>query len=81
MLTINNLTYRIQGRLLFEGASVVLPDRAKTGLVGRTGRGKTTLFHLIQGHLSVEGGDIEVNRKADPAAGKRRPALCRRSTW
>lgn len=64
MLTINNLTYRIQGRLLFDGASVVLPDGAKTGLVGKNGSGKTTLFHLIQGHLSVEGGDIEVNRKA-----------------
>jgi ATP-binding cassette subfamily F protein 3 len=64
MLTINNLTYRIQGRLLFEGASVVLPDGAKTGLVGKNGSGKTTLFHLIQGHLSVEGGDIEVNKRA-----------------
>ncbi|HQZ13378.1 MAG TPA: ATP-binding cassette domain-containing protein, partial [Devosia sp.] len=64
MLTINNLTYRIQGRLLFEGASVVLPDGAKAGLVGKNGSGKTTLFHLIQGHISVEGGDIEVNRKA-----------------
>jgi ATP-binding cassette subfamily F protein 3 len=64
MLTINSLSYRIQGRLLFEGASVVLPDGAKTGLVGKNGSGKTTLFHLIQGHISVEGGDIEVNKRA-----------------
>jgi ATP-binding cassette subfamily F protein 3 len=64
MLTINNLSYRIQGRLLFDGASVILPDGAKTGLVGKNGSGKTTLFHLLQGHLSVESGDIEVNKKA-----------------
>ena len=31
MLTISNITYRIQGRPLFEGASLVLPDGAKAG--------------------------------------------------
>ncbi len=64
MLTVSNLTYRIQGRVLFEGASLVLPDGAKTGLVGKNGSGKTTLFHLIQGHIAPEGGSIEVNRRA-----------------
>ncbi|HHY48174.1 MAG TPA: ATP-binding cassette domain-containing protein [Alphaproteobacteria bacterium] len=64
MLTITNLTYRIQGRLLLDGASVVLPDGSKTGLVGKNGSGKTTLFHLIEGQLSPEGGSIEVNRRA-----------------
>ena len=64
MLTINNLTYRIQGRPLFEGASLVLPDGAKTGFVGKNGTGKTTLFQLILGQIAPEGGSIEVNRKA-----------------
>ncbi len=64
MLTINNLTYRIQGRELFEDASVVLPTGAKTGFVGKNGTGKTTLFHLIQGHLGADSGSIELNRKA-----------------
>ena len=52
MLTITNLTYRIQGRPLFEGASLVLPDGAKAGFVGKNGSGKTTLFNLIQGHIA-----------------------------
>lgn len=64
MLTINNLTYRIQGRELFEDASVVLPTGSKTGFVGKNGTGKTTLFHLIQGHLGADSGSIELNRKA-----------------
>ena len=64
MLTISNLTYRIQGRELFEGASLVLPDGAKAGFVGKNGTGKTTLFHLIQGHIGADTGTIEVNRKA-----------------
>ncbi|QDZ09849.1 ABC-F family ATP-binding cassette domain-containing protein [Devosia ginsengisoli] len=64
MLTINNLTYRIQGRELFEDASVVLPTGSKTGFVGKNGTGKTTLFHLIQGHIGLDAGSIELNKKA-----------------
>ncbi|KKC39675.1 glycosyl transferase family 1 [Devosia epidermidihirudinis] len=64
MLTINNLTYRIQGRELFEDASVVLPTGSKTGFVGKNGTGKTTLFHLIQGHIGADAGGMELNKKA-----------------
>src|SRR5690606_15144188 len=64
MLTINNLTYRIQGRELFEDASVGLPTGSKTGFVGKNGTGKTTLFHLIQGHISVDAGNIDLTKKA-----------------
>ena len=54
MLTVNDLTYRIQGRPLFEGASVVVPAGSKTGLVGKNGSGKTTLFRLIQGEIAPD---------------------------
>jgi ATP-binding cassette subfamily F protein 3 len=64
MLTITDLTYRIQGRALFEDANLVLPDGSKTGFVGKNGTGKTTLFQLIQGQLAPERGTIEVNKKA-----------------
>jgi ATP-binding cassette subfamily F protein 3 len=64
MLTITDLTYRIQGRPLFEGASLVLPDGAKAGFVGKNGSGKTTLFRLILGQISVDAGSIEVNKRA-----------------
>ncbi|MEO6396375.1 MAG: ABC-F family ATP-binding cassette domain-containing protein [Devosia sp.] len=64
MLTVSSLTYRIQGRPLFEGASLVLPDGAKAGFVGKNGSGKTTLFRLILGQIAVDAGSIEVNRRA-----------------
>ena len=64
MLTISNLTYRIEGRLLIDGAALVLPAGSKAGLVGKNGSGKTTLFNLIQGRLTVDGGSIEVHPKA-----------------
>ncbi|MBJ7578217.1 ABC-F family ATP-binding cassette domain-containing protein [Devosia sp. MC532] len=64
MLTINNLTYRIQGRELFEDASLVLSDGAKVGFVGKNGTGKTTLFHIIQGHINADAGSYEINKKA-----------------
>ena len=64
MLTISNLTYRIQGRELFEDASLVLPTGSKTGFVGKNGTGKTTLFHIIQRHLGADSGTVELVRKA-----------------
>ncbi len=58
MLTINDLSLRIAGRLLLDHASLALPAGAKAGLVGRNGTGKTTLFRAITGDLSPETGSI-----------------------
>ena len=58
MLTINDLSLRIAGRLLLDHASLSLPTGAKAGLVGRNGTGKTTLFRAITGDLSAETGSI-----------------------
>lgn len=58
MLQIEDLTYRIAGRTLFDGASVTLPTGTRAGLVGRNGTGKTTLFRLIQSEISPESGSI-----------------------
>jgi ATP-binding cassette subfamily F protein 3 len=49
MLVIDDLTVRIAGRTLLEGASVRIPTGARVGLVGRNGTGKTTLFGVIAG--------------------------------
>jgi ATP-binding cassette subfamily F protein 3 len=64
MLRIENITYAVEGRPLFEGASAVIPTGHKVGLVGRNGTGKTTLFRLIRGELSLESGQLSLPSQA-----------------
>ena len=64
MLHINDLTYRLGPRLLFDDATAALPDRARVGFVGRNGAGKTTLFRMISGELAPESGTITLPRNA-----------------
>ncbi|MPZ58564.1 MAG: ATP-binding cassette domain-containing protein [Rhizobiales bacterium] len=58
MLVIDDLSIRIAGKLLLEGASARIPDGARVGLVGRNGSGKSTLFSVIAGRLAPEHGRI-----------------------
>ncbi|MGL4235764.1 ABC-F family ATP-binding cassette domain-containing protein [Tabrizicola sp.] len=64
MLKIEDITYSVEGRPLFEGASATIPAGHKVGLVGRNGAGKTTLFRLIRGELALEGGTITLPSRA-----------------
>jgi len=60
MLIIDDLTVRIAGRTLIESASARVPERARVGLVGRNGTGKSTLFNVITGDLAAETGRVEI---------------------
>lgn len=64
MLHINNITFRIADRLLFEDATVAVPPGHKVGLVGRNGAGKSTLLKMILNELGPEAGDIKVRASA-----------------
>lgn len=64
MLRIEDITYAVEGRPLFDGASATIPDGHKVGLVGRNGTGKTTLFRLIRGELALESGNIALPKRA-----------------
>ena len=64
MLRITDISYSVEGRPLFEGASATIPTGHKVGLVGRNGAGKTTLFRLIRGELALEGGEIDLPPRA-----------------
>ena len=64
MLHINDLSYRIQGRPLFEKATAGIPDGHKVGLVGRNGTGKTTLLRLIAGEIAPDDGSIGFPKNA-----------------
>ncbi len=64
MLQIDDISFSIEGRPLFTGASARIPAGHKLGLVGRNGAGKTTLFRLIRGELALEGGTISLPARA-----------------
>lgn len=63
MLQIDDLTYRIAGRTLFDGASAFLAKGWKVGLVGRNGTGKSTLLRLIREEAGL-GGAIRLTAGA-----------------
>jgi len=64
MLVINDLSVRIAGQLLIEGASAQVPTGARVGLVGRNGAGKTTLFRVIAGDITPEQGSVGMPARA-----------------
>ena len=58
MLIIQNLSFKISGKTLFDSTSATIPKGHKIGLVGRNGTGKTSLFKLIRNEWSPETGTI-----------------------
>ncbi len=64
MLHINDITFRIEGRLILDAATAAIPTGHKVGLVGRNGAGKTTLLKLVTGDLSPDDGSINGSKGA-----------------
>src|SRR3954452_15198434 len=64
MLVLDDISLRIAGRLLLDGASARIPEGGRVGLVGRNGIGKTTLFRAIAGEIGVEHGGIVMPARA-----------------
>lgn len=63
MLHINDLSYRVGGRLLYAQATAAVAANQKVGVVGANGSGKSTLFRLIRGELGPEAGSISLSPK------------------
>jgi len=59
MLSINNLSYYIGGRPLYENASLHIKPKDKIGLVGLNGTGKSTLLKIIAGNIQPSSGEIQ----------------------
>ena len=63
MLKIENISFRIGGKALFESGTAMIPQGHKVGIVGRNGIGKSTLFNLIRGESQLEAGSINIPSK------------------
>jgi ATP-binding cassette, subfamily F, member 3 len=64
MLHLNDVSLRVGGRLLLEGASLHVPAGQRAGLVGRNGSGKTSLLRLIQGETQPDAGSLRLRKGA-----------------
>ena len=60
MILIEKLSFARENNVIFDEASAHIAPGTRTGLVGRNGCGKSTLFELITGDLSPDGGRITV---------------------
>ena len=47
-------------QVLLDGASMLVADHERVGLVGRNGCGKSTLFKMILGQECLDGGNIDI---------------------
>ncbi len=58
MIAINNLSYFIGDRILYDQASLHIKPKDKIGLIGLNGTGKSTLLRLINGEITPDEGEI-----------------------
>src|SRR5579875_1328005 len=62
MLNLPDITVRLGGRTIIDGATAKLPPRGRIGLIGRNGAGKTTLVRVITGQIEPDTGSIDMPR-------------------
>ena len=62
MLNLTDITVRLGGRTIIDGATARLPTRGRIGLIGRNGAGKTTLVRVVTGAIEPDTGTLDMPR-------------------
>ena len=65
-MEINNVVFRRDQRVIYDGLTASVPRGKITAIVGPSGTGKTTLLRLISGQLNPDAGDISVDGLSVP---------------
>ena len=60
MILIEKLSFARDNNVIFDEASAHIAPGTRTGLVGRNGCGKSTLFELLTGELNPDDGRITI---------------------
>jgi ATP-binding cassette subfamily F protein 3 len=60
MITLSQITLQRGKKVLLKNASAAIFAKEKIGLIGRNGCGKSSLFSLLLGELTVEAGDVQI---------------------
>ncbi len=63
MISINNLSYYLGDRPLYDEASLFIGPKDKIGLIGLNGTGKSTLLKMIVGEIQPTGGEINKSKE------------------
>lgn len=64
MLTLQDITVRLGGNVILDGASAALPSKSRVGLIGRNGAGKSTLLKVITGQIDPDTGTVEMPKRS-----------------
>lgn len=59
LIELNDVSYSIGARKLFEGINFAVTSKMRVGLVGSNGSGKTTLLRLINGEIAPISGEVK----------------------
>ncbi len=62
MISINNLSYFLGDRALYEDASLFIDQKDRIGLIGLNGTGKSTLLKMMVGEAQPSAGDISKSK-------------------
>ena len=62
MISFENISFSVAGRTLGKNSTVSIPSGHKVGLVGRNGTGKTSLFRLVYGDITLDQGNLKLNK-------------------
>ena len=62
MIFFENISFSVAGRTLVKNSTVSIPSGHKVGLVGRNGTGKTSLFRLVYGDITLDQGNLKLNK-------------------
>jgi len=61
MLTLRQITLSRGHKILLDRVSVNIHEKQKIGLVGHNGCGKSTLFSFLQGGMTADTGELQIN--------------------